>query len=140
MVLARPWAASDPLSAGLQDAGVAHLVAAVRGDTGVVGPLVVPGVTSCLRCGDLHRRDAHPHWPVLAAQLTAADAPGGATLTCWATALVAAQQALAYLDGSGSPAALSASVELGPPGLVPRLRPWPPHASCGCRGDDRPSG
>jgi hypothetical protein len=140
VVLARPWGASDPLLAGLHDAGVAHLVAAVRGDTGVVGPLVVPGVTSCLRCADLHRRDADPHWPVLAAQLTAAGAPGGATLTCWATALVAAQQALAYLDGSGSPAALSASVELCPPGLVPRLRRWPPHPSCGCTSAVRPSG
>jgi ThiF family len=140
VVLARPWAASDPLLAGLQDAGVAHLVATVRGDTGVVGPLVVPGVTSCLRCADLHRRDADPHWPVLAAQLTAAGAPGGATLTCWATAVVAAQQALAYLDGSGSPAALSASVELCPPGLVPRLRRRPAHPSCGCTSAASPSG
>ncbi|SFT41234.1 hypothetical protein SAMN05660657_00621 [Geodermatophilus amargosae] len=97
-------------------------------------------MTSCLRCADLRRRDADPHWPVLAAQLTAADAPGGSTLTCWATALVAAQQVLAYLDGSGSPAALSASVELCPPGLVPRLRRWPPHPSCGCTGAARPSG
>ncbi|MEX5716862.1 ThiF family adenylyltransferase [Geodermatophilus maliterrae] len=139
VVLARPWAASDPLVAGLRDAGVAHLVATVRGETGVVGPLVVPGVTSCLRCADLHRRDADPRWPVLAAQLTGGEAaPSGATLTCWATALAAVQQALAYLDGSGSPAALSAVVELGPPDLVPRLRQWPPHPGCGCTASTRP--
>ncbi|SFO92084.1 ThiF family protein [Geodermatophilus dictyosporus] len=139
VVLARPWAASDPLVAGLRDAGVAHLVAAVRGETGVAGPLVVPGVTSCLRCADLHRRDADPAWPVLAAQLTAADGPpSGAALTCWATALAAAQQALAYLDGSGSPAALSAVVELRPPDLAPRLRRWPPHPACGCTAAARP--
>ncbi|WP_448640918.1 ThiF family adenylyltransferase [Geodermatophilus sp. URMC 63] len=137
VVLSRPWSASDPLVAGLHDAGVAHLVATVRGETGVVGPLVVPGVTSCLRCADLHRRDADPRWPVLAAQLTAAAVvPSGATLTCWATALAAAQQALAYLDGSGSPAALSAVVELRPPDLAPRLRRWPPHPGCGCTGPD----
>ena len=57
-----------PPSTGAQ---VPHLVATVRGETGVVGPLVVPGVTSCLRCADLHRRDADPRWPRLAAQLTA---------------------------------------------------------------------
>jgi hypothetical protein len=135
VVLTRPWAASDPLVAGLLDTGVAHLVATVRGQTGVVGPLVVPGVTSCLRCADLHRRDADPRWPVLAAQLTAGDdVPSGATLTCWATALAAAQQALAYVDGSGSPAALSAVVELRPPDLAPRSRPGPPHPTCGCTG------
>ncbi|MGY1693417.1 MULTISPECIES: ThiF family adenylyltransferase [unclassified Geodermatophilus] len=135
VVLSRPWSASDPLVAGLRDTGVAHLVATVRGETGVVGPLVVPGVTSCLRCADLHRRDADPRWPALAAQLTGgADAPSGSTLTCWATALAAAQQVLAYLDGSGSPAALSAVVELRPPDLAPRLRPWPRHPGCGCTG------
>ncbi|MGY1832388.1 ThiF family adenylyltransferase [Geodermatophilus sp. SYSU D01180] len=140
VVLARPWAASDPLVAGLRDAGVPHLVAAVRGDTGAVGPLVVPGVTGCLRCADLRRRDTDRHWPVLAAQLTAADVPGGSTLTCWATALAAAQTALAYLDGSGSPAALAGTVELAPPGLVPRLRRWPPHPSCRCGGTPAPPG
>ncbi len=137
VVLSRPWSASDPLVAGLHDAGVAHLVATVRGEAGVVGPLVVPGVTSCLRCAELHRRDADPRWPVLAAQLTAAaHGPSGSTLTCWATALAAAQQVLAYLEGSGSPAALSAVVELRPPDLTPRRRPWPPHRSCGCTGPD----
>src|SRR3712207_7110553 len=70
-----PWAASDPLAADLQRRGVPHLVATVRGETGVVGPLVVPGATGCLRCADLHRRDRDPRWPALAAQLTAGEAP-----------------------------------------------------------------
>ncbi|HEX2072855.1 MAG TPA: ThiF family adenylyltransferase [Geodermatophilus sp.] len=135
VVLARPWAASDPLAAELQRSGIPHLVADVRGRTGVVGPLVVPGVTSCLRCADLHRRDADPHWPALAAQLTAGEPPpGGATVTCLLTAVTAALQALAYLDGAGSPATLGATVELHPPELAPRLRPWPPHPACRCVG------
>jgi hypothetical protein len=133
VVLARPWAASDPLVAGLQRGGVTHLVAAVRGQTGIVGPLVVPGRTSCLRCADLHRRDADPRWPALAAQLTAAEPPpSGATTTCLLTALTAAVQVLAYLDGAGAPAALGAALELRPPDPAPRLRRWPPHPSCGC--------
>ncbi|MGY1740700.1 MULTISPECIES: ThiF family adenylyltransferase [unclassified Blastococcus] len=133
VVLARPWAAADPLVAALQRAGTVHLVATVRGETGVVGPLVVPGRTSCLACADLHRRDADPSWPALAAQLTAAEAlPSGSTVTCLLTAVTAAQQVLAYLDRSGAPAALGATVELRPPGLVPARRRWPVHPDCGC--------
>jgi hypothetical protein len=133
VVLARPWAASDPLVAGHRRAGVPHLVATVRGETGVVGPLVVPGRTSCLRCGDLHRRDADPRWPWLAAQLTAAEPPpSGATVTCLLTAAVAALQVLAFLDGNAAPAALEATLELRPPDLLPRVRRWPPHPGCDC--------
>jgi hypothetical protein len=139
VVLTRPWAASDPLAADLQRRGVRHLVATVRGETGVVGPLVVPGATGCLRCADLHRRDADPRWPALAAQLTAGEAPpGGATVTCLATAVTAAVQVLALIDGTGAPVSVGATLELHPPDLLPRTRRWPVHPGCGCvpRGDD----
>jgi hypothetical protein len=135
VVLARPWAASDPLAAGYQRSGQPHLVATVRGQTGVVGPLVVPGGTACLRCGELHRRDADPRWPELAAQLTADEpAPSGATVTCLLTAVLAAVQVLAYLDGDAAPAVLDAAFEIPPADLVPRVRRWVPHPACGCRG------
>jgi hypothetical protein len=49
------------------------------------------------------------------------------------TAVTAAVQVLAYLDGDGAPATLGAAVELRLPDLVPRLRRWPAHADCGCR-------
>ncbi|SEK21532.1 Molybdopterin or thiamine biosynthesis adenylyltransferase [Blastococcus sp. DSM 46786] len=138
VVLTRPWAASDPLVPAVPGP---HLVAAVRGETGVVGPLVVPGASSCLRCADLHRRDADPRWPRLAAQLTASETPpSGATLTCLLTAVLAAGQVLACIDGRGAPVTLDATVELRPPDLLPHLRRWPPHPSCGCGaatgGDD----
>jgi hypothetical protein len=133
VVLARPWAASDPLTAAELDRRVPHLVATVRGEVGIVGPLVVPGVTSCLRCADLHRRDADPRWPRIAAQLTATEAPpSGATVTCLLTAATAALQVLAYLDGSAAPATLDATVELRPPDLLPRVRRWPAHPACDC--------
>jgi bacteriocin biosynthesis cyclodehydratase domain-containing protein len=134
VVLARPWAACDPLAAGLQRAGVPHLVAAVRGETGVVGPLVVPGSTGCLRCADLHRRDADPRWPLLAAQLAAHEPPaGGGAVTCLLTAATAAVQVLAWLDGTGAPVTLDATLELRPSDPVPRRRYWGPHPECGCR-------
>jgi hypothetical protein len=134
VVLTRPWAASDPLVRDVHRAGVPHLVATVRGDTGVVGPLVVPGETGCLRCGDLHRRDADPTWPRLAAQLTGSEPPpSGATVTCLMTAATAAVQVLAFIDGAAAPATVDATIELRPPDLAPRLRPWPAHPGCGCR-------
>ena len=37
--------------------------------TGLIGPLVLPGATSCLNCADLHRSDRDASWPALAAQL-----------------------------------------------------------------------
>lgn len=133
VVLARPWAASDPLTAGLHRSGAPHLVATVRGETGVIGPLVVPGMTSCLHCADLHRRDADPRWPRLAAQLTAGEPPpSGSTVTCLLTAATAALQVLAYLDGSAAPGVLEATVELRPPHLTPRVRRWPAHRGCPC--------
>jgi bacteriocin biosynthesis cyclodehydratase domain-containing protein len=133
VVLARAWAASDPLVAGIHHAGIPHVVATVRGQTGVVGPLVVPGRTSCLRCAELHRRDDDPRWPLLAAQLSATQPPpSGATVTCLLTAATAAVQVLAYLDGTAAPAVLDATVELHPPDLQPRLRRWPRHPACEC--------
>jgi bacteriocin biosynthesis cyclodehydratase domain-containing protein len=134
VVLARAWAGSDPLATGLQRSGVPHLVAAVRGETGVVGPLVVPGSTGCLRCADLHRRDADPRWALLAAQLTRDDPPpSGSTITCLLTAVTAAVQVLTWLDGTAAPVTLDATLELRPPDLLPRRRLWQPHPTCGCR-------
>ncbi|MGY1844148.1 ThiF family adenylyltransferase [Modestobacter sp. SYSU DS0875] len=134
VVLCRPWAALDPLTAALHRDGVAHLVATVRGETGVVGPLVLPGVSSCLRCAEGWRRDDDPAWPAIAVQLAASrPGPAGSTLTCLATAVTAAVQALAHLDGGDrAPAVLDAAVELRPPSLEPRLRRWPPHPECSC--------
>ena len=134
VVLCRPWAAADPLSAALQRAGTPHLVATVREETGVVGPLVLPGTTSsCLRCADARRRDDDPAWPRLAAQLAAADpGPSGATVTCLLTALTAAVQVLALLDGDDEPGTVGATLELRPPDLLPRLRRWLPHPDCDC--------
>ena len=141
VVLCRPWAAVDPLSTAWQRAGTPHLVATVREETGVVGPLVLPGVSSCLRCAEAWRRDDDPAWPRLAAQLAAADpSPSGATITCLLTALTAAVQVLAHLDGDDDPATVEASLELRAPTYLPRLRRWPRHPACACAGEARGEG
>jgi hypothetical protein len=46
-----------------------HLPVVIRETTAVIGPLVLPGQTPCLRCVELTRGDRDPAWPVLAAQL-----------------------------------------------------------------------
>jgi len=45
-----------------------HLPVRAFASHGVCGPLVVPGLTPCLRCHDLHRRDADASWPLVGVQ------------------------------------------------------------------------
>ncbi|MCA1711684.1 MAG: ThiF family adenylyltransferase [Actinobacteria bacterium] len=111
-----------------------HLVAEVREATGVVGPLVLPGISACLHCLDLARTDRDPGWPALAAQLST---PTGAVAACdgplaLAVAAQAAQQVLAHLDGLSLPASLGGTLELALPDWRWRRRSWQLHPACGC--------
>jgi bacteriocin biosynthesis cyclodehydratase domain-containing protein len=83
---------SDPrVVRDLHAAEVPHLPVRVRDGVGLVGPLVIPGVTSCLECADLHRSDRDAAWPALAAQLR--DTVGNADrATMLATAALALNQ------------------------------------------------
>lgn len=120
---------------GLVRAGVPHLLACVHETTGTVGPLVLPGSTSCLRCLDLHRSDRDPGWPRIAAHLAAAPPPGAISCDVVLAASVAANavlQVLAFLDG-GDAATVDGTLELRLPDGLTRRRSWLPHPSCGCR-------
>ena len=128
----------DPVDGSLRgvltDGGVPHLVVGVRETTAVAGPLVLPGLTGCLRCADLHRTDRDPAWPVVAAQLAGVrrrrDEPCDVVLATVAAG-VAALQVLAHLDGRPV-AAAGASLELALPDWRLRRRSWPPHGRCDC--------
>jgi bacteriocin biosynthesis cyclodehydratase domain-containing protein len=126
----------EPVRVGrLHSAGQAHLAVRLRDGTGVVGPLVLPGRTTCLRCLELHRRARDPAWPAVAAQLVGR--PGTADVFCaMATAALTTAQALVALDGAAggetAPAVLDATLELEPFTAVLRKRTWPPHPACGC--------
>lgn len=131
----------------------AHLAVGVDQDipdapAGLVGPLVLPGRSPCLRCDDLARAAVDPAWPRLAAEL-AGERPVVPVALAATVAAVAAEQVLALLDagpaGPGPddrPASLGAVLRLDPRGggwtREPR-RVWP---GCGCgapAGSARPA-
>jgi hypothetical protein len=107
-----------------------HLVVRSWGNGVSVGPLVLAGRTSCLRCADLARSDADPQWPVVLTQLSRLRIESPPVLLAWA-ASVAAAQALAFLQGE-LPESAGATLELSWPAFVTRLRRWAAHPRCGC--------
>lgn len=111
----------------------AHLSVVAREASVLVGPLVRPGVTPCLRCLDLHRTDADPDWPALAAQLACRAGDAVETVLAAVAGPLAAAQALAFLDGR-TPTVEGATLEVALPDAVPRLARWTTHPACGCAG------
>jgi bacteriocin biosynthesis cyclodehydratase domain-containing protein len=116
---------------------VPHLVVSASEAIGVVGPLVLPGRSACLRCLDLTRAERDPAWPLILAQLSAqsgTDPPGCDTVLATMVAAQAAAQALAFIDQDGQVRAVTnGTLELVLPGWQWRRRTWPPHPQCGCR-------
>lgn len=123
------------LGASLMRDRIPHLAASAGEAIGVVGPLVLPGKSACLRCLDLTRVARDPAWPLILAQLQgrqpdplACDAPLAA-----AVAAQAAAQALAFIDRRGAPGAvLNGTLELVLPAWQWRRRTWQPHRDCTC--------
>ncbi|HUR76134.1 MAG TPA: hypothetical protein VMZ00_17750 [Sporichthya sp.] len=118
--------------------GTPHLVAAVRETEGLVGPLVVPGRSSCLHCHHLTRADRDRAWPRLAAQLAApglgspVERPCDVVLAA-TVAAHAALQALTYLD-TGTATVVDGTLHIRLPGGAMRRRSWRRHPACGCAG------
>ncbi len=151
VVLADTLAADPRMVRELHSAGVPHLPVRVRDGAGVVGPLVIPGLSSCLCCADLHRTDRDPAWPALAAQLRevvgCADRP--TLLATAALALGQLQQIIVAVRDCGSPAGpvespgpagsappepatLNATLEVDVATHTILARRWPRHPLCGC--------
>jgi bacteriocin biosynthesis cyclodehydratase domain-containing protein len=121
--------------AELQRQRLPHLAVCVSEAIGVVGPMVRPGTTACLRCLDLARTDRDPAWPLILAQLPAdrMDATSGDAVLATAVAAQAAAQAVAFADRSELAAATAnGTLELALPGWQWRRRTWPPHPACMC--------
>lgn len=118
---------------GLLRGGQPHLVVRETPAEIVVGPLVVPGRTACLRCLDAHRTDQDPRWPLLLHQLVSAipscERPAEPALRTLALAW-AVRDLATYLEG-GRPATWSATVTVDATLALPR-RAWLRHPHCGC--------
>lgn len=123
----------DPLRvAALLTARVAHLPVRLREGVGVVGPLVLPGRTTCLRCIELHRSTRDPLWPRVAAQLAGCTGEADPACTAATAALGTAQALFALRAGPGRPPTVAATLELDPAAGALVRRSWPPHPDCGC--------
>lgn len=106
---------------------------------GVVGPLVRPGSTACLRCLDLTRAARDPAWPLVLAQLSerSADPPACDPVLAAAVAAQAASVVIAFADGEPSAqAAVNGTLEIVAPGWQWRRRSWRPHPACCCGASD----
>jgi hypothetical protein len=115
--------------------GVPHLALRTAEAIGVVGPLVRPGDSACLRCVDLHKAAADAQWPKVLAQATFTRPQPEACDTVLAamTATLATAQALAFIDRPGIvPVTANGTLEVALPDWQWRRRTWPPHPMCGC--------
>lgn len=120
------------VSDALLRADQAHLLVRDAVDGIVVGPLVLPGRTSCVRCSDLVRCDADPEWPAILAQLCRTTGSATEPMIGWAAGTAVAQ-VLALLSASPGrwPDLADTTVELGRD-YRERRRRWPRHPACGC--------
>lgn len=123
----------------LQAARVPHLPVRIRDGIGLIGPLVLPGVTACLNCCDLHRGDRDAAWPAIAAQLQGAVGAADRA-TVLATAAVALDQVGRVIDavrghqrGDEPPPTLNATLEFDVGTRSTVVRRWTRHPRCGCR-------
>ncbi len=105
------------------------------GPHGVVGPLVVPGRSACLRCLDLTRADQDPAWAALLWQATTSSVRPDLAQTDPDRELAAFLAATAVMVAGCAirgqcPPGVSLEASLPWPRAVQRR--WTPHPSCGC--------
>lgn len=101
IVLALDRTAADAEEMALADAvaalGIPSLVVAAT-PVSRVGPLVVPGITPCLRCEDIGRAERDQHWPEIAVRWALEPPPGPTRALMELTCGEAARRLQAILD------------------------------------------
>ncbi|MGW0180707.1 TOMM precursor leader peptide-binding protein [Nocardia sp. NPDC003345] len=133
VVLADAFIPDPRLVRELSHAGTAHLVVRLRDGKGLVGPLVLPGRTSCLRCADLTRCDHDAEWPRLAAQLLGRmghASPAG--IAAVAALALGELETIVACEPGRPPETLNRTLELDLDTRHLSRRPWLPHIRCGC--------
>ncbi|HVB41532.1 MAG TPA: hypothetical protein VNF47_02345 [Streptosporangiaceae bacterium] len=123
------------LAARLVADRIPHLAVLATEAIGVVGPLVIPGKTACLRCVDYARAGNDPAWPLILAQIATRrpDPPACDAVLTAAVSSQAAAQVLTALDKEPSAsAAANGTLELVMPDWRWRRRSWSQHPACPC--------
>lgn len=106
-------------------------VTVLLGDRGVrLGPTVEPGVTPCLHCLELERRDADPAWPAIASQLWGRAA--GVDTPLFAGELTSHVVRLVEARLASGPAGDAVSLSIDAATGVHTTRAWSLHPECGC--------
>jgi bacteriocin biosynthesis cyclodehydratase domain-containing protein len=140
VVLSDALVADPRMLRELHAARIPHLPVRVRDGAGLVGPLVLPGVTSCLRCADLHRSDRDAAWPVVASQLrdTVGTADRATVLATAALALNQVDRVIAAVRGGVAverapdpPSTLDTTLEFDVNTGSTVARRWARHPRCG---------
>lgn len=142
LVVLSDFLVADPhLLRELHQARIPHLPVCVRDGTGLVGPLVIPGVTSCLGCADLYRSDRDAAWPAVAAQLRHAvgSADRATMLGTAALALSQVDRVIAAVHESDDPSragdpppTLDTTLEFDVRTGSTTSRRWSRHPRCEC--------
>ncbi|MET7769647.1 hypothetical protein [Nocardia sp. NPDC005366] len=113
---------------------IPHLQVRIRDGKGIIGPLVLPGETSCLRCADLTRADYDADWPHLAAQLLGRVGHAGpAAIAATAALALNEVESIVACSPLRTPATLDTTLELDLDSHLIQQRYWAPHDECGCR-------
>ncbi|WP_341952546.1 hypothetical protein [Salinibacterium sp. TMP30] len=121
---------------------IPHLPVVISDSAAEIGPVVTPGITGCLLCVELHRRDADPAWPAIATQLMGRTSRAGSPVLIAETAAETSRMALHRLGRVGytvfdqTPADATSSVRIdhatGRRDESLRFR----HPECGCQQVD----
>lgn len=136
VVLADDLITEERLLQRLVGASVPHLAVRARDGCGLIGPMVLPGVTSCLECIDRHRQDRDAHWPAVAAQLMhqVGVASPATVMGTVAVALAQIDRVLAAVRGQtpGPLATLNTTLEFDLHTHSLTARRWSAHPLCRC--------
>ena len=126
---------ADPLPWDLAELAtdqVPHLAVRAGTVSASVGPLVLPGRSTCLMCVTRHRLDADPEWSLLQAALRE-QRPLTPPGLLSAVAAVTAAEVLSLLDGLSVPVTVDGALDFAPGEVRARRRSWPAHPDCRCR-------
>lgn len=132
IVLASDGAPDSTTARELVREGIPHLSVWAGPARAVVGPLVLPGRSSCLWCADLSRTDRDQGWPSVLRTAHRRPEPPPGVLAAGAAALACAE-ILEHLDGLRRPSTVDGTLEWDLVRL-PRRRTWTRHPRCDCAG------